>query len=316
MTPAARREAVGEMRAAHLELSERRACGLAGLGRSSYRYQGCKSDESGLRERLKKLAGERRRYGYRRLTVLLKRAGEVVNHKRVYRLYREEGLSVRRRKRKRIGAVERQPLAIPTQRNQRWSMDFVADGLGDGRKFRSLNIVDDYSRECLAAEVDTSIPGGRVVRVLERLRELRGLPEVLVTDNGPEFAGQALDVWASERGVKLHFIQPGKPIQNAFIESFNGKMRDECLNEHWFRTLSEARWTIQAWRRDYNEVRPHSSLGNRTPQEFTARAATLRSPTAPSSCRAEKNKDRNLPLNSHYDWYRDWGQVTPNHEKD
>jgi putative transposase len=269
------------MRVAHPELSERRACGLAGLGRSSYRYQRRKSEESGLRERLKKLAAERRRYGYRRLTVLLNRAGKVVNHKRVYRLYREEELSVRRRKRKQIGAVERQPLALPTHTNQRWSMDFVSDGLGDGRKFRSLNIVDDYSRECVAAEVDTSIPGGRVVRVLEQLGELRGLPQVLVTDNGPEFAGQALDVWAYERGVKLHFIQPGKPIQNAFIESFNGKMRDECLNEHWFRTLNEARHTIEAWRRDYNEVRPHSSLGNRTPQEFTARAATLRSPTAP-----------------------------------
>jgi len=252
------------------------------LGRSSYRYRRQRSDESGLRERLKQLAAARRRYGYRRLTVLLNRAGESVNHKRVYRLYREEGLSVRRRKRKRIGAVERQPLAIPSQTNQRWSMDFVSDGLDDGRKFRSLNIVDDYSRECVAAEVDTSIPGGRVVRVLERLRELRGLPKVLVTDNGPEFAGQALDVWAYERGVKLHFIQPGKPIQNAFIESFNGKMRDECLNEHWFRTLSEARQTIEAWRRDYNQVRPHSSLANRTPQEFTARAATLQSPTATS----------------------------------
>jgi putative transposase len=269
------------MKEAQPELSERRACGLAGLGRSSYRYRRRGSDEAGLRKRLKELAAERRRYGYRRLTVLLRREGQTVNHKRVYRLYREEGLSVRRRKRKRIGAVERQPLTIPIGTNQRWSMDFVADGLGDGRKFRSLNIVDDYSRECVAVEVDTSIPGGRVVRVLERLRELRGVPQVLVTDNGPEFAGQALDVWAYERGVKLHFIEPGKPVQNAFVESFNGKMRDECLNEHWFGTLAEARQTIEAWRRDYNEVRPHSSLGNRTPQEFTARGATLRSPTAP-----------------------------------
>ena len=169
--------------------------------------------------------------------------------------------------------------------------------------------MDDYSRECVAAEVDTSIPGGRVVRVLERLGELRGLPEVLVTDNGPEFAGQVLDVWAYQRGVKLHFIDPGKPIENAFIESFNGKMRDECLNEHWFRTLSEARQTIEAWRKDYNEVRPHSSLSNRTPQEFTARAATLRRLRLPSSCRGEKNKS-NKPRNSHYDWYREWGQVT------
>jgi putative transposase len=244
-----------------------------------------------LRQRLRELAAERRRYGYRRLRVLLRREGRVVNHKRVYRLYREEGLSVRRRKRKRIGAMERQPLTLPTSCNQRWSMDFVSDGLGDGRKFRSLNIVDDYSRECVAAEVDTSIPGGRVVRVLEGLRERRGLPQVLVTDNGPEFAGQALDVWAYQHGVKLHFIEPGKPMQNAFVESFNGKLRDECLNEHWFGTLGEARQAIEAWRRDYNEVRPHSALGNRTPQEFSARGATLRSPTAPCELhRAEEQK--------------------------
>jgi putative transposase len=177
-------------------------------------------------------------------------------------------------------------------------MDFVSDGLDDGRKFRSLNIVDDYSRECVAAEVDTSIPGGRVVRVLQRLGELRGLPQVLVMDNGPEFAGQALDVWAYQRGLKLHFIDPGKPIQNAFIESFHGRMRDECLNEHWFRTLSEARQIIEAWRRDYNEFRPHSSLGNQTPQEFTARAATLRSPTAPSELprREEQRPESTLEL--------------------
>lgn len=286
------------MREAQPKLSERRACELADLGRSSYRYQRQRPDEAALRKRLKELAAERRRYGYRRLTVLLRREGQTVNHKRVYRLYREEGLSVRRRKRKRIGAVERQPLTIPTGANQRWSMDFVSDGLGDGRKFRSLNIVDDYSRECVAAEVDTSIPGARVVRVLEQLREQRGLPQVLVTDNGPEFAGQTLDVWAYQRGVKLHFIEPGKPIQNAFVESFNGKMRDECLNEHWFGTLAGARQTIEAWRRDYNEVRPHSALANRTPQEFTARGATLRSPTAPCELhRAEEQKpDQPLEL--------------------
>jgi len=171
--------------------------------------------------------------------------------------------------------------SIPTRGNERWSMDFVADALTDGRGFRSLNIVDDFNRECLAAQVDTSITGARVVRLLEQLRERRGLPQAPVTENGPEFAGQALDVWAYEQGVKLHFIEPGKPVQNAFIESFNDKMRDECLNEHWFMSLREARETIEAWRRDYNEVRPHSSLGNRTPQEFTAHGAALRSPTAP-----------------------------------
>jgi putative transposase len=286
------------MRQAHPGLSERRACGLAGLGRSSYRYRRQGPDESDLLKRLKELASERRRYGYRRLTVWLRREGQGVNPKRIYRLYREEGLSVKRRRRKRIGAAERQPLTVPTGTNQRWSMDFVSDGLGNGRKFRSLNIVDDYSRECVAAEVDTSLPGVRVVRVLERLRERRGLPQVLVTDHGPEFAGQALDVWAYQRGVRLHFIEPGKPVQNAFIESFNGKMRDECLNEHWFGTLAEARQTIEAWRKDYNEVRPHSSLGNRTPQEFTARGAALWSPTAPFDPhrREEQKQETTLEL--------------------
>ncbi len=196
-----------------------------------------------------------------------------------------------RRKRKRGGAVERQPLAIPSRRNERWSMDFVVDALTDGRSFWSLNIVDEFNQECLAAGVDTSIPGAQVVRVLERLRELRGLPGVLATDNGPEFEGQALDVWAYEQSVKLHFIEPGKPVQNAFIESFNGKFRDECLNEHWFMSLAEAQETIEAWRRDYNEVRPHSSLRNLTPQEFTGAGAAL--PPEPS--RREEQK-QNKPL--------------------
>lgn len=263
-------------------LSQRRACRLVGMARTSCRYEPQRpGQQEKLQARLRTLAGERRRFGYRRLTVLLRREGWAVNHKRVYRLYGQEGLQVRRRKRKRMGAVQRQSCTTPTQSNQRWSMDFVCDALTDGRKFRSLNIVDDYNRECLAAEVDTSIPGARVVRVLERLRDRRGLPEVLVSDNGPEFVGQALDVWAYQQGVKLHFIEPGKPVQNAFIESFNGKMRDECLNEHWFGSLREARETVEAWRRDYNEVRPHSSLGHRTPLEFTACGAALRSPTAP-----------------------------------
>lgn len=277
-------------------LSERRACQLVGMTRSSCRYAVRRQEPAGLRDRLRELAQERRRFGYRRLTVLLRREGWAVNHKRVYRLYREEGLGVRRRKRKRIGAVERQPLVIPTQPNERWSMDFISDALSEGRKFRSLNIVDDFNRECLAAEVDTSLTGTRVVRVLERLRDRRGLPQILVMDNGPEFAGQAVDVWAYEQGVKLHFIEPGKPVQNAFIESFNGKMRDECLNEHWFLSLGEARETIEAWRRDYNEVRPHTSLGNRTPQEFTACGAALRSPTAPSELhRREEQKQETTP---------------------
>jgi putative transposase len=211
----------------------------------------------------------------------------------------------RRRQRKRIGAAERQPLAIPTRRTERWSMDFVSDALSEGGKFRSLNIEDDFNRDCLAAEVETSITGARVGRVLERLRERRGLPKILVMDNGPAFAGQAVDVWACEQGVKLHFLEPGKPVQNAFIESFDGKIPDECLNEHWFTSLGEARETIEAWRRDFNEIRPHTSLGNRTPQEF-AGAGGLSAP----SCPGEKNKSKKLPWNSHYDWYRKRGQVT------
>ena len=279
MTPRARREAVGVMREAQ-GVSERRACRLVGLERTSCRYQPRKRPLEGLRERLRSLAEERRRFGYRRLTVMLRREGRAVNHKRVYRLYRAEGLAVRRRKRKGLKGVPRVTLAVPRRPQERWSMDFVSDSFNDGRKFRSLNIVDDYSRECLATEVDTSIPGARVVRVLERLRESRGLPEVMVMDNGPEFAGKALDAWAYQRGVNLHFIEPGKPVQNAFIESFNGRFRDECLNEHWFISLEDARKNIEAWRQDYNQVRPHSSLGNQTPQEFIGHGAALRSPTA------------------------------------
>ena len=262
------------MRQAH-RLSERRACELVGMERSSYRYARRRQDESGLRRRLRELAAERRRYGYRRLAVLLRREGWAVNHKRVYRLYGEEGLEVRRRKRKRIGPTQRQPLTTPLRPNERWSMDFVSDALSDGRKFRSLNLVDDFNRECLALEVDTSLPGIRVVRVLEQRGAWRGWPEVLVMDNGPEFAGQALDAWAYQRQVRLHFIEPGKPVQNAFIESFNGKFRDECLNEHWFTSLEDARQTIETWRRDYNEIRPHSALGYRTPKEFTGAGAAL-----------------------------------------
>jgi putative transposase len=265
------------------------------MARTSCRYEPERQgQEENLKARLRTLAGERRRFGYRRLTVRLRREGWTVNHKRVYRLYGQEGLQVRRRKRQRMGAAERQALAISIRQKERWSMDFVADALTDGRRFRSLNIVDDYSRECVAVEVDTSITGARVVRVLERLRELRGVPQVLVTDNGPEFAGQALDVWAYERGVKLHFIEPGKPVQNAFVESFNGKMRDECLNEHCFMSLGEARETIEAWRRDYNEVRPHSSLGNRTPQEFTGGAGAALPPEPPR--REEQKQETTLEL--------------------
>ncbi len=214
---------------------------------------------------------------------MLRREGFEVNHKLVYRLYCEEGLSVRCKKRKRLPSGPRVEPTVPTGRNQRWSMDFVSDSLADGRRFRILTIVDDFSRESPATEVDTSLPGRRVVNVLERLKATRGLPEVLVTDNGPEFTGRALSQWAYDNGVELHFIRPGKPTENAFIESFNGKLRDECLNENWFSGLKDAKRIIEEWRMDYNRVRPHSSLGNLAPREYARRLGGLWSPPAPSA---------------------------------
>ena len=268
MTVAARRAAVAQLRV-HAGVSERRACGLVRQWRSVERYRSRRPEPEGLRARLRALAEQRPRFGYRRIHVLLRREGFAVNRKRVHRIYRAEGLAVRRRRRKRV-AIPRQPMPTPQRVNERWSMDYVHDALGNGRTFRCLNIVDDHSRESLAIEVDTSLPGSRVIRVLEQLADLRGLPHGIVVDNGPEFAGQALDVWAHERGVALDFIRPGKPVENAFIESFNGRFRDECLNEHWFKSLDDARDEIERWRQDYNEVRPHSSLGDRTPNEYAA----------------------------------------------
>lgn len=267
------------------ELSERRACGLIGVDRGSARYRPRGSDDGGLRRRLRELALERRRFGYRRLHVLLVREGWPVNHKRVYRVYRAEGLRVEERKRKRRAARERVPLAAPTRVNQGWSMDFMADALSSGRRLRTLNIVDEYTREALVIEVDTSLPGARVVRVLEELKRQGRKPEWIVTDNGPEFTGNKLDQWAYENGVRLETIRPGRPMENGYIESFNGKMREECLNENWFTDLADARERIEAWRVDYNTQRPHSALGYQTPVEFAQRAAALRSPTAPCAPR-------------------------------
>jgi putative transposase len=228
------------------------------------------------------LASERPRFGYRRIHILLVREGWAINHKRVRRMYRQENLAVRRKKRTRIAQTARQPKVMPVGANERWSMDFMSDSLATGRSFRTFNVVDDYTRECLAIEVDTSLSGERVTRVLDQLIERRGQPRSLVMDNGPEFAGRVLDAWAYQRGIHLDFIRPGKPIENCFVESFNGKFRDECLNQHWLVSLSEARRTIEAWRLDYNRVRPHSSLGNVPPEEF-AEAAALRSATPTST---------------------------------
>ncbi len=220
-----------------------------------------------LRQRLRELAAERRRFGYRRLGWLLAREGRRMNHKKLYRLYREEKLMVRRRGGRKRALGTRAPMTLPFTINQRWSLDFVSDTLSDGRRFRILCIVDDFSRECLATVVDTSLGGVRVVRELERLTLARATPEMIVSDNGTELTSGAVLRWAIDR-VEWHYIQPGKPVQNAFIESFNSKLRDECLNEHAFLTLAEARLIIEAWRQDYNHLRPHSSLGALTPIEF------------------------------------------------
>jgi putative transposase len=277
---ASRRAAVGFV-VDRFGLSERRSCALIGIDRTSCRYLARRPSDAPLRARLIELAKERPRWGYRTPCEVLRR-DRVVNHKKVHRLYKLEGLQVRRRRRKRAKGVQRVPLTPAQRPNQRWSMDFTRDTLANGRPFRTLNIVDDCTRECPAIEVDHSLPGLRVVRVLEGLAAPRGLPETIVMDNGPEFAGRVLDRWAYQRGVRLHFIQPGKPTQNAYVESFNGKFRDDCLNEHWFVDLSDARRTIEAFRRDYNSYRPHSSLGGLPPEEFARRAAALQAPPAPS----------------------------------
>lgn len=276
MTPAQRRTAVTLARTT-AGISERRACRLTGFARTSQRYQSRRAPRTELRARLHTLATLRPRWGYRRLYVLLRREGHVVNRKLVQRLYREEGLAVRRRTRKRV-AVPRVPLVPPTRANARWSMDFVTDALGDGRKFRALTLVDDFTRECPVIEVDFSLPGARVVRVLDALAHTRGVPTAICCDNGPEFAGTALDQWAASRGVVLDFIERGKPVQNAYAESFNGRLRDECLNESWFVSLADARETIEAWRVDYNVARPNSGLADRTPTEF-AMALQLAAPS-------------------------------------
>jgi putative transposase len=248
-------------------LSERIACRLLGVHRSLVRYRSRRLAEESLRVQLRTLALQHPRWGSPRLTWLLRRDGLRINHKRVERVYREEGLAIRRRSRKRV-ARARAELPVPSGPNERWSMDFMRDTLADGRVFRLFNVVDDCTRECLAIEVDTSLTGQRVVAVLERLAGSRGLPNTIVLDNGPEFSGRVLDGWAHRRGIHLSFIRPGRPVENAFIESFNGRVRDECLNQHWFLSLADARRTLASWHVEYNEARPHSGLGAVTPMEF------------------------------------------------
>jgi putative transposase len=284
---------VGHLQAQGTSL--RRACRLIGLSTATWRYQR-QADQTNtqLLERLQAHAVDRPRFGYRRLHTLVGREGLHVNHKRVYGVYRKAELQVRRRRRKRLTRGQRVPLPLPSRRGERWSMDFMVDTLADGRGFRTLNIVDDFTRECVAIEVDRSLPGLRVVRVLERLFETVGLPETIVMDNGPEFTGRALDTWAYARSVQLRFIRPGKPIENAFVESFNGKFRDECLNEHWFASVAEAQTLIEAWRVDYNTVRPHSALQGATPNQF-AKFLCGRSP-AQTPARADWKDTKNEDL--------------------
>ena len=250
------------------EICTARACRLMSLHRSVFYYREETDMDIDLRRRMIELAQERKRFGYRRVHLMLLREGWNVNHKRVYRIYQEEKLSVRKRKRKKGSGYRGEAPVRPNGPGKRWSMDFVHDSLANGLRIRTLNIVDDFTRECVAIEVDTSINGKKVARVLERLRSERGLPDVLLSDNGPEFTGKDMSNWAYARNQKHQYIQPGKPVQNCFVESFNGKFRDECLNEHWFQNIEYARSIIYDWKIDYNQNRPHSSLGGKTPEEF------------------------------------------------
>jgi putative transposase len=255
-----------------LTISERCACGLVGLARTTlWRVLSEEPATASLKARIIDLAHARRRFGYRRIHDLLRREGVRANHKKVYRLYREAALSVRKRRRRKSVMVDRQALYVPSGPNEIWSIDFVMDALANGRRIKCLTIVDDFTRECLDIAVDYGISGGYVARVLEAAGQFRGLPRAIRTDQGPEFTSRALDRWAYGCGIDLKLIAAGKPTQNAYIESFNGKFRDECLNDHYFNNLAHARAVIAAWRCDYNQTRPHSSLGRIPPAEFAAR---------------------------------------------
>ena len=280
--PAAKREAVAHLRST-LEMSERRACSLVAADRTMVRYRSRRPPDTALRARLRELANERRRFGYRRLFIMLRAQGEPSGINRIYRLYREEGLTVRKRKARRRAVGTRTPILVEARINARWSLDFVHDQFALGRRFRILNIVDDVTRECLAAIPDTSISGKRVARELTALIDARGKPQMIVSDNGTEFTSNAILAWTKEHQVEWHYIAPGRPMQNGYIESFNGRMRDELLNESLFVDLDQARQLIGAWAADYNTARPHSSLGYKTP---TAYAGTLNAPKGATSAEA------------------------------
>lgn len=249
--------------------SERLACQLVGIERKTHRRQLVSTEDTELKLCIEKLAQEKPRYGYKRLTLLIRKEGQLVNHKKVYRIYKELNLAVRAKKRKKLKTCSRGSITLlTTAENQIWSMDYQSDQLATGRRFRCLNLIDNYTRECLAIEADTSLPSGRVVATLDRLKQLRGLPQKIMVDNGPEFRSRTMQKWALNNKVELHFIDPGKPMQNGIIESFNGRVRDECLNLHWFTDIKDARQILLAWKNDYNLLRPHSSLKNQTPSQF------------------------------------------------
>jgi putative transposase len=306
VTPASERKAVAHLVERH-GMSERRACKAIGGCRMTMRYKTTRADDAALRDRMKAIAVERRRFGYRRLHVMLKREGFVVNHKRLFRLYREERLTVRRRGGRKRARGTRRPIETPLLPNQRWSLDFVSDQLTDGRRFRILAIVDACTRECLALVADSSLSGLRVARELDAIIRQRGRPEMIVSDNGTEYTSNAILGWADQTGIGWHYIAPGKPQQNGFIESFNGRLRDELLNETLFHSLAHARAMLQAWRCDYNEQRPHSKLDWLTPSAFAStlfprRDLALRyaqgsapDPVATVVRRLEPNRQSELP---------------------
>ncbi len=240
--------------------------------RSSVRYRSIRPDDAPIRERLRALSAERRRFGYRRLHIMLSREGIHMNQKKLRRLYKEEGLQVRRRGGRKRALGTRSPMLLPEGANQRWSLDFVSDALDDSRRFRILCVVDDFTRECLGLVADTSLSGGRVARELDTIIRLRGKPRMVVSDNGTELTSMAILKWTQDRAVDWHYIAPGKPTQNAFVESFNGRLRDECLNETLFSSLSHAKAVLAAWKHDYNHHRPHSAHAGATPVEFAEKA--------------------------------------------
>ncbi len=264
VTPAGKRDAVIHLRASFV-VSERRACLVLDVERSLIRYRSIRPTDTDLRIRLRELSHLRKRFGYRRLHILLAREGYHLNHKKLRRLYKEEGLAVRKRSGRKRAIGTRAPIAMPSQINERWSLDFVNDSFMDGRRFRMLCVVDDHSRECLALIADTSIGGHRLARELDNVIAIRGKPHTIVSDNGTEMTSNALLKWQEDTGINWHYIAPGKPMQNGFVESFNGKLRDECLNETLFEDLHQVRRILADWRHDYNHVRPHSALGGRSP---------------------------------------------------